>query len=349
MASATYRVELFRRFGFTVWDFGWYGGHWTLGYSVLFPAVGATFGLAATDVVCAAAAAWGFDRLVRPRYGRAGRVGSTVFAVGTVVQVAIGRDPFLLGLALGLGALVALQRPGRLRAAVAVLLGLACTLASPLPGLFLALATFAWLLGDLPRWRWSLAAVALVATAPIAVLEVLFPGQGRMPFALLDLFGTLVPLAALALVLEARERVLRIAVALYGLLTIGSYVIPSALGVNATRLATTVGLGLVLCLPTRTGRVRVVLGGAAVVLALGQWVPARGPLLAGTTQPSRPATSRRCSTTSCHATTRWHALRWCRFRRIGRPTTWRSGCRSHVDGSASSTQPTTRSSTTPDA
>jgi hypothetical protein len=287
VASAAYRIDLFRRFGFTLWDFGWYGGHWTLDYSVLFPPVGAALGIAATDLLCVALAAWAFDCLVVPRYGRAGRLGSLVFAVGTVVQVAIGRVPFLLGGALGLAALVALRRGGRSWGALAVLLALGCTLASPLAGLFLALAAFAWLVGQLPAWRWSLTATCVAAVAPIAALELLFPGQGRMPFAVLDLFGTIVPLAAIALLLEPRERVLRIGVALYAVLVVASYFIPTALGVNATRLATSAGLGLVICLPARSLRSRFLLGGTLVVLALGQWMPARGPLLGW----SNPATS----------------------------------------------------------
>ncbi|HEX2703890.1 MAG TPA: hypothetical protein VHM72_10730 [Solirubrobacteraceae bacterium] len=279
LASATYRVDLFRRFGFTLWDFGWYAGHWTLGYSVLFPAVGAGLGIAATAVACAAASAWAFDCLVVPRYGRAGRFGSLTFAAGTVVQVAIGRGPFLLGQALGLAAVVALQRRGYRSGVLAVTLAVACSLASPLPGLFLALATFAWLVGELPAWRWSLAATVVGAAVPIGALELLFPGQGRMPFAVLDLFGTLVPLAVIALLLDRRERILRLGVALYGALTVASYLIPTALGVNVTRLATSVGLGFIICLPARSVRSRLLFGAAFVVLFLGQWMPARGPLL----------------------------------------------------------------------
>jgi hypothetical protein len=246
---------------------------------VLFPAVGAGLGITATEVVSAAVSAWAFDCLVVPRYGRAARLGSLAFAVGTVVQVAIGRAPFLLGQALGLAALVALQRRGRSWGALAATLALACTLASPLAGLFVALVAFAWLVAELPAWRWSLAATAVAAAGPIAVLELLFPGQGRMPFAVLDLFGTLVPLAAIALLLDRRDRVLRLGVVLYGALTIASYLIPTALGVNVTRLATSVGLGFVICLPTRSRRARLLLVAALVVLFLGQWMPARGPLL----------------------------------------------------------------------
>ena len=36
-----FRVELFRRAGFTIWSSAWYGGHHTLGYSVLLPPLAA--------------------------------------------------------------------------------------------------------------------------------------------------------------------------------------------------------------------------------------------------------------------------------------------------------------------
>jgi len=216
-------------------------------------------------------------------------LGSVAFATGTVVQVAIGRDPFLLGLALGLAALVLLGRPGRRWHALAVLLALACTLSSPLPGLFLALAAFAWLAADLPRRRWDLAATVLAAVVPIAILELLFPGQGRMPFAVLDFAGTLVAVGALLALLDPRERALRIGTCLYALLAVGSYLVPSALGVNVTRLATTAGLGIVLCLSARTRRRRLVLALAVGVLVLGQWTPARGPLLGWHNPATSPA------------------------------------------------------------
>jgi hypothetical protein len=254
---------------------------------VLFGAVGAVLGLAVTDLVSVVIAAWAFDCLVVPRYGRAGRVGSVVFAAGLVVEVAIGRVPFLLGFALGLASLASLQRRGRAWGVLGVALALACTLASPLAGLFLTLCAFAWLLAELPRWRWPLTGAVVAAGAPIALLEVLFQGQGRMPFATLDFFGMIVPLVVLAPLTGPRDRALRIGMALYAALIIASYAIPTALGVNATRLATTAGLGLAICLAARSPRTWLLLATAVVVLALGQWMPARGALLGW----SNPATT----------------------------------------------------------
>src|SRR6202521_3890920 len=97
LAAATYRVELFARSGLTLWDSQWYGGHWTFDYSVLFAPVGWLAGLPPVGIGCVAVAAWAFDRLAVARFGRAGRAGAIAFAVGTVVQVAIGQEPYLLG------------------------------------------------------------------------------------------------------------------------------------------------------------------------------------------------------------------------------------------------------------
>jgi len=239
-------------------------------------------------VLCAALSAWAFDCLVYPRFGRAGRVGSLAFAVGTLVQVAVGRVPFLLGQALALTALLALRRRGGASGALGLALTLAATLASPLAGLFLALATFAWFLGELPRRSFWVGASVVVALLPAFALELLFPGQGRMPFAVLDLVATLIPLAALALLLAPAERVLRIGVAVYALATITAYAFPSALGVNVTRLATSVGLGLALCIPARSPRARLLLAIALVPLVLSQWTPSRNALL-GTGNPASSA------------------------------------------------------------
>src|ERR1700678_3207038 len=106
-AAATYRVELFARSGLTLWDSQWYGGHWTFDYSVLFAPIGWLAGIPLMDIGCVAVAAWAFDRLAVGRFGRAGRVGALVFAVGTVVQVTIGQEPYLLGETLGLLAVLA--------------------------------------------------------------------------------------------------------------------------------------------------------------------------------------------------------------------------------------------------
>jgi hypothetical protein len=276
-AAATYRVELFARSGLTVWDSQWYGGHWTFDYSVLFAPVGWIAGIPVMDVVCVALAAFAFDRLAVGRFGRAGRVGAIVFAVGTVVQVAIGQEPYLLGETLALLSLLAAQRgPWPLALPLAV----ASSLASPLAGGFLAMAALAWALGSWPRRRYSAWGVVAAAFVPVAVIELLFPGLGPAPFSPVNFAGMMAALGLLggALALR-RERTLGIGVALYALACIVAFAIPSALGSNVTRLGICVGVALVVTLAWDGRRGRVLLLAAAVPLALAQWVPARQALL----------------------------------------------------------------------
>jgi hypothetical protein len=290
IAAAVYRVDLFRRFGLALWDSGWYAGHWTLDYSVLFPPIGAALGISLTDVLCAAIGAWAFDRLVERHYGRLGHCAAALFALGTLVQVAVGRVPFLIGETLALVALLAGVRRLWL---LALPLAFAASLSSPLAGAFLALAAVAWLLADLPVRNVGAGALALVATLPVVALEVLFPGQGTMPFSTLDFLAVLAPSVALVAMIDRSQRGLRIGVALYALGVLGSYVVPSAVGVNITRLATSIGLSvMVLAIPSlgfahhRSSRaprrilaVRAVFAAAAISLVLIEWAPAAGALL----------------------------------------------------------------------
>ena len=149
LAAATYRANLFSRVGFTLWDNGWYGGHYLPGYSLLSPALGALLGeqlLLALSVVATAAL---FGLLVERAFDAGGaRVAAAVFALGICVELLSGRVAYDLGLAIGLLALVALAR-GRVVAAA----GLAAltSVASPVAGAFLALAGLAVVLAASPR------------------------------------------------------------------------------------------------------------------------------------------------------------------------------------------------------
>jgi hypothetical protein len=283
-SAQLYRIGLFHQQGLTLWDSQWYGGHWTLNYSVIFPPVAGIIGVQATEVLSAAVAAWAFDRLVVGHFGTSARLGSLIFAVGTMVQVAIGQLPFLLGEALALAAIwAATRKRWRLTAALAV----ATPLASPLAGAFLALAAVAWLLASWPHRRLPLAALVAVAVIPVAALTLVFPGQGAMPFPAYD-FGWLLGLFVLAIALIPRwERTLRKGAILYVAAIVLSFAVPSSMGGNISRLGECVGAPLAACLlwPHR----RLLLPFAAVPLALLQW----GPSATSFTGRSDPSTQTR--------------------------------------------------------
>ncbi len=271
LAAATYRVELFARSGLTLWDSQWYGGHWTFDYSVLFAPIGWLAGIPVMEVACVVVAAWAFDRLAVARFGRAGRAAAIVFAVGTVVHVVIGQEPYLLGETLALAALVAARAR---RWQLSLPLAVASSLASPLAGGFLGLAAIAWLIGMRPQRRWDVVALAIAALAPVALLEVLFPGQGWMPFELLNFGGMLGAMMVIFAVAARRDRAIAAGTAMYAAALVVAYAVPSAIGNNITRLGISFGLAFVVALAWNSPRrIRLLLAAAAVPLALAEWVP----------------------------------------------------------------------------
>ncbi len=281
LPAATYRVELFAQQGFTLWDSQWYGGHWLLDYSVLFAPIGALAGVGATEIVCAGVAAWAFDRLAVTRFGRVGRVGAIVFATGTLVPVAIGQAPYLLGETIALLALLATVRGSR-APALGLGLALACaaSLVSPLAGAFLALAAVAWLLADWPAHRVRAGALAAAALVPVAAVELLFPGQGNFPFSAHNFTGMLIGAVGIGVVAATvRERAVTIGATLYAAAIVFAYTVPSALGNNITRMGISVGAALAVCVASKAGNARRLLLLAAVVpILLAQWVPASDAL-----------------------------------------------------------------------
>ena len=250
LAAHIYAVDLFRRNGLALWDAQWFGGHWTLGYTVLYSPVAATFGLHLTAVASAVAAAWAFDRLVVEHFGARARAGALVFAIGTVAQVAIGQLPYLLGEALGLAALLAASRR---RWALAASLAVLAALSSPLAGGFVALAATAWLLTSWPRNRAGLGLLLVGALVPVVVLQVLFP-QGVMPYTGVDFAIEVAVFGALAALIPQEERALRVGAILYVAVMVASFVIPTAMGGNILRLGGCAALPLAICM--RGGRLR---------------------------------------------------------------------------------------------
>ena len=255
LAAATYRADLFGADGYLLWDNGWYAGHHIFAYSVLYPPLGALLGPRLLGVLATLAAVVLFERLVARAYGERAWLAAAWFALAAGANLFAGRVPFALGLALGLATVLALQ--GR-RALWAFLLALATGLASPVAGLFLALAGMAVMLArgrwrrfkqEEPRQRGApvtgqktsrgvgLAALVVVAAAvPPAVLSGLFPEGGTMPFDLTSYLPCAGVSVLLVVALPPGERALRIGAVLYGLLATAAFVFSTPFGGNAARL-----------------------------------------------------------------------------------------------------------------
>ena len=279
LAASVYRARLFDHAGFTIWNSQWYGGHYTLGYSVLFPPLAWLLGPLVVGVLSAVASAVIFEALAHKHFGGEARWGSLWFGLAATTPLISGRIPFALGVALGLGALLALQRK---RKAVAIALCLACSMASPVAGAFLAMVALVHVI----RGRRAAGAAMLVAAlGPPILLALLFPAGGREPFARTSFLP--IPLFALACLylLPKREKGLRIGVVVYTLAAAAALLVHTPMGGNVVRLGSLVGGPLVACALIR-GRRRPRLsvpggvGGAALAIALlgtlavWQWSPA---------------------------------------------------------------------------
>lgn len=284
--AQVFRVEMYVRNGFSLWDTQWYSGHHLPGYSILFPPLGALLGPVVVGAVCAVASAFFFDRLVRHHFGASAFVGSLWFAVGTVTNLAVGRITYLLGMTIGLAALWALSRGRRLPA---LALGVLCPLASPVAGVFLALAGGAWWLAGV-RSRtsrtsrlWGLA-LAAVAVAPTLALATLFPEGGSFPFRGVTLAFVLGVCAVVFWAVPAEMATLRTGVALYALACTAAFVLATPLGGNITRLGMDFAGPILAC--AMWPRRRLLLAAVAVPLLIWQWAPATGAIVHGRDDPS---------------------------------------------------------------
>ncbi len=265
LAAQEYRADLVRRAGLAIWDNGWYGGHHTPAYSVLFPPLGAILGVRLAGALAAVAATLLFGRLARLRWApEPANAAALWFAAATVATLATGRLTFLLGAAVGLGALLALGRGRRVAAA-----GLAAltALSSPVAALFLALAVVAWGMAEGGR-RCTAALVTTAALAPTIALAALFPEGGSEPFVASAFWPALAAIVLVAALLPARERALRIGAWLYGVACIAAFALSTPLGGNVTRLGALVAGPIVL--GTLLGRRRPALL-VAVALPLAYW------------------------------------------------------------------------------
>ena len=135
LAAQVFRTELFQRAGLGIWNGSWYGGHYTLTYSVLFPPLAALLGPRLVGTLAVVASSYLFDRLVRDRWGEAARWATLWFAAGVVTLLADGQLTFALGVAFALASLRSLQLN---RTPWALVASAACALSSPVAAVSLA-------------------------------------------------------------------------------------------------------------------------------------------------------------------------------------------------------------------
>lgn len=242
LAAQVFRADLWDRNGWVIYNDAWYGGHTIPGYSLLYPPLGAWIGPELLGAICAVVAAIAFAAIAVRAYGERAWLGTLWFGLGATVSLYGGRTTFGLGLALGLLALLALQRQRPYRAAAAAA---AAGLASPVAGLFTALAAAAVLIASrlqpvatAAARRRERAALAVLAAAALATtaLAAAFPTPGHQPFTV-DTF-VWIPLACAVCfaVLPVGETTLRVGIVLYAIVAIAAFAAATPLGSNAIRL-----------------------------------------------------------------------------------------------------------------
>jgi hypothetical protein len=241
LAAQVFRTELFQQTGLAIWNGSWYGGHYTLTYSFLFPPLASLLGPQLVGTLSVVASSYLFDRLVRDRWGEPARWATLWFAAGVVTLLADGQLTFALGVAFGLASLRALQTGHQ---ALAVVAAGACALSSPVAAAFLGGIV---LVGVLERGRPFDRTAVLAATTCLGLVLVpnlAFPQPGQFPFAFSSYVA--IPLwcgSALYVIrgLRGEERQLRWTIAAYLLASTVVWLVPNAMGGNAIRLGALFG------------------------------------------------------------------------------------------------------------
>ncbi|MDG4799476.1 hypothetical protein [Micromonospora sp. WMMD980] len=279
LSAQVARAGFFAAHGPALVDLRWYGGVHPWGYSLVSPPLMALLGVRPTGALALLASAVAFAALlVRARVPRP-LLGSLVGVVTIAGNLVSGRVTYALGVAFGLAALLALTLPtaaaGRVRGARAgavVVAALLASAASPVAGLFVGLAGVALLLGR--RWADGLL-LAVPAAAPLAVTGLLFGEGGWMNISRTDTVHAVVTSLLVAALVAYRP--VRVGALLSAAGVLAAALLPTPVGLNATRLvvmfalpvlaaAATIPRALIGRLPRAAGAV-----GLAVLLAVVCW------------------------------------------------------------------------------
>lgn len=260
------RASLWDDGGPAIWNFYWYTGHSTPAYSVLAPPLAALVGPVLLACLASLVATYCFSSLTDDLLDTpTTTVGNHVFAVGTLVNVAVGRSSFALGFAV---ALVALLLWHRQRRGAALLAAVAVPLSSPIAATFVGLAGAAHVaVGRCERRPWSrddamAIGIAVAANVPLVIIGVLFTSAGEFSFQFNELVISTAICALLALVARGAIR----AGALLTMVASGVlFIVPNPMGTTFLRITQFVAVPLaVVCLANVSIRPRRVLATATV-------------------------------------------------------------------------------------
>ena len=283
LPSQLFRAELIRRNGFGLWNGQWYGGHPTLDYSVIVPALGAVLGPVAVGAMSAVVSTVLFNHLAQRYFGQHALFGSIWFAAGTVCNVIVGRITFACGLAFALAAVVALAHRAL---PLAALLAAAASLTSPVAGVGALLAVAAWTLSRREN-RGRGIAVGLCGGLPLVAISVLFPTTGWFPYEPWAFGWDLAVALVIMVAIGPAVRTVALAAAAYSAAAAAVFLVANPLGGNISRFGQFFAGPLLAC--ALSGRRRIVVLLLAVPLLAWQWVPVIDTIASGSDDQSAQA------------------------------------------------------------
>jgi hypothetical protein len=231
LAAQTARAMLYRRSGFVPYWTSWYAGVTTSSYSLVSPPLLGVLGAVGLGVASLAVTSAVAGPLLRN--ARRPMLASCLLVIAAALDVFSGRATFAAGAAFALLAALAIERRwwGAALAAAAL-----ATATSPVAGVLLLLVAVGLAAADGERRRAALSGAGGAVTI-LAVLAVLARGDGAglQPFSVTSLLMALGTAAVVALSpVSARVRAITLVV-MAGLLV--AFIVPSAVGSNATRIA----------------------------------------------------------------------------------------------------------------
>jgi hypothetical protein len=253
LAAQVYRLGLYERNGFGVFDEHWYAGHDLPGYSLLFAPLAALVGMRALAVCAVLVSTALFERIMLGVFGGelCVRLGACVFAVAAVGDVWSGRLTFALGVTFAMACAYALYREHLLVAAVCAAV---CAAASPVAGVLLALAglTYALAQGD----AWVLVALAGPVALVVVPVRVLFGEGGFEPYPVTSFAATVVVVGAFMCALPRGAPhgwTLRIGAVVYLMACVVCLLVHTPMGSNIERYGVLLAGPLLLCALTGSG------------------------------------------------------------------------------------------------
>jgi hypothetical protein len=223
-------------------DLRWFGGTYQFGYSLWVPALMAVLGAKLVGALAAVVSTLVFTRLLQSVDARRPLAGGIAAAVCQAANLVEGRIAFAVGMACGLGALLALANKRRLpMIALALLAGAANPVVALLLWICAAVA--------IARRRFTEGTLLLVGSAiPVAVISGVFSDSGNEPFGRSDALHALLASLIVLATIPLRHKAIRLGAAIGTLMVILAYFVHTPVGSNSTRLTLLFAIPLVVAL-----------------------------------------------------------------------------------------------------